>query len=109
MDVFLNKERWSGHDEGVTGFALLDLFHGGALEWVVIVGEGLAVVQELETVLHGNDVARDLGDIITEVEWSAVDLVLQEVGKGRLGAFDLGREDGLLSDIGVEKWERDGR
>lgn len=56
--------------------------------------------------LHGIDVAGDLGDIIAEAGGRAIDLVAQEIRKGGLGAFDLGGEHGFFPDVGVEEKTR---
>ena len=66
-------------------------------------GKRVAFAEQLQAVLHGINVAGDFRDIIAEAGGGAINFVAQEIGKRRLGALDLGGEDGFFPDVGIEE------
>jgi hypothetical protein len=69
-------------------------------------GEREAVAKSSQAVVHGSDVVADLAHVVEGDAGLFLHLEKQEVGEGRLRAFDHRREHRLLANVRVEK-ERD--
>jgi hypothetical protein len=62
-----------------------------------------ALAQACETMLERRNVVRDLDHLVDRDARCLLHLEEEQVREGRLRAFDLGGEHGLLADVGVEK------
>jgi len=67
------------------------------------VAQGEALLQPSDSMLERADIAGHLLHIVERNARSPVELVEQQVGQGRLGAFDLTGEHGLATDVVIQK------
>lgn len=66
-------------------------------------GQGKALAQPGQSVLQPSDVTGDLHHVIERHAGSLLQFKEEQVGERRLGAFDLGGEQGLAAHVGVEE------
>jgi hypothetical protein len=65
--------------------------------------DGHPTAHPVNAVLQRGDISGDFPNIVVRYARGFGIFIPQEVGKRRLGAFDLTREDRLLPDIHIEK------
>ncbi len=67
------------------------------------VGEWKAFAQAAQPMVEGGHIVGHLDDVVEGHAGRLLQLEQQQVGKRGLRPFDLGGEDGLLADIGVQE------
>jgi hypothetical protein len=66
-------------------------------------GEREATTQPLKSMIEGSDIVGDFLHVIEGNAWDLGVFIEQQIGERGLRSLDLGRQHGLLADVGIEE------